>query len=172
MSSISIHTKHNASLHAPHGRNPGDGIQAHTQRSRTYRNSPPECISQTYLWQLQKFGEWTAKLAAEGKLIWSDLLHPTSKGARVVTDASGQTSVQHGPFEGSIAGGYVILNCTDLNEVIKIVESVPEKMPNSGVEIRPIMGLSDLGDMTEEQKNHAKQMRELMRKNAEALGTH
>lgn len=56
--------------------------------------------------------------------------------------------------------------------MIKIVESVPEKMPNSGVEIRPIMGLSDLGDMTEEQKNHAKQMRELMRKNAEALGTH
>lgn len=52
------------------------------------------------------------------------------------------------------------------------MESVPGKMPNSGVEIRPIMSLSDFGEMTEEQKGHAKQMRELMRKNAEALGAH
>jgi hypothetical protein len=59
-----------------------------------------------------------------------------------------------------------------LQEVVGIVESVPEKMPNSGVEIRPIMSLADFGEMTEEQKGHAKMMRELMRKNAEALGTH
>lgn len=52
------------------------------------------------------------------------------------------------------------------------MESVPGKMPNSGVEIRPIMSLSDFGEMSEEQKGHTKMMRELMRKNAEALGAH
>lgn len=46
-------------------------------------------------------------------------------------------------------------------------------MPNIGVEIRPIMGFSDFGElageMTEEQKGHVLMMRELMKKNGEVI---
>jgi len=80
------------------------------------------------------------------------------ESARVVTDASGNVSVQHPPFEGVSLGGYAVINAADLNEVIELVKASPAKMPNTGMEIRRVVDLDEL-PIPDEHKAKAKALR-------------
>ena len=71
--------------------------------------------------------------------------YPASQeAARVLTDASGNQSVQNGPFEGPSLGGYSIINVQDITEATDLVKSFPYKVTGRGIEIRRIVDLNDL----------------------------
>jgi hypothetical protein len=113
-------------------------------------------------------------------------LYPTSKeAARVLTDKSGNQTIQKGPFDGPSLGGYSVITAADLNEATELVKTFPYKMPGSGVEVRRIVEFKDL-PIPDEGKAKAKELRwvlwidiyrinrwsagrELMAKNAAAL---
>lgn len=63
---------------------------------------------------------------------------------RVLTDASGNVSVQEGPFDGPSLGGYGILNVASIDEAVEIVKGFPHHQPGSGLEIRRIINISEL----------------------------
>lgn len=86
-------------------------------------------------------------------------LFPTNKEAvRVITDKSGNTTVQNGPFDGPSVGGYVVLNVADINEAVELVKSFPNKPEASGVEIRRIVNINDM-PVPDEVKAKAKHLR-------------
>jgi len=116
---------------------------------------------------IKPIAEYHEQLARSGKLIWADSLYPSSQGARVITSESGQTSVQKGPFDTPSPGGYSVFNAASLDEAIEIVKSGPQR-PASGCEIRQIASMEEF-PIPEEHKAKAREVRELMGKNAAAL---
>ncbi|KAF2404450.1 hypothetical protein EJ06DRAFT_205165 [Trichodelitschia bisporula] len=111
---------------------------------------------------------YSKKLAESGKLIWGEALYPTAKGARVLTDESGNTTVQKGPFEQRSVGAYSVLNADSLDEVVDIVKNHPLHTPGSGIEIREIVNLADI-PLPPAEKGKVDELRALMTKNAQAL---
>jgi hypothetical protein len=86
-------------------------------------------------------------------------LYPASKeAAHVLTDASGNQTVQNGPFHGPSFGGYSVITAADLNEATELVKTFPYKMPGSSVEIRRIVEFKDL-PIPDEGKAKAKELR-------------
>jgi hypothetical protein len=75
-----------------------------------------------------------------------------------LTDASGNTTVERGPFPGPSVGGYAIVNVADLNEAIELVKAFPLKQPGQGVEIRKIVDV-DASPLPADVKAKAKQLR-------------
>jgi len=110
--------------------------------------------------------EYNEKLAQDGKLIWADVLYPSSQGARIITSESGETSVQKGPFDQGV-GAYAVLTAGSLDEALEIVKGSPLRK-SSGCEVRQIVNLDEI-PLPEAQKGKAKEMRQLMRQNAAKL---
>jgi hypothetical protein len=110
--------------------------------------------------------DYNEKLAREGKLLWADGLYPTSLGARIITNESGESTVQKGPFEQSV-GGYAILTAGSLDEAVNIIKSSPLRK-SSGLEIRQIADIEEF-PFPEEQKANARELRKVMQQNAAKL---
>jgi hypothetical protein len=127
------------------------------QSPHTFTNSTNK------LAELKPISDYSEKLARDGKLIWGDALYPSSLGARVMTNESGETTVQKGPFDQGV-GGYAVLTAGSLEEAIDLVKSGPLRK-NNGAEIRQIASLDEL-PVPEEQKAKAKELKKLMRENA------
>jgi len=118
--------------------------------------------------QMSEMMGYQQKIAESGKLVWAERLYPTTKEAvRVLTDASGNVSVQEGPFDGPSLGGYGILNVASIDEAVDIVKGFPHHQPGSGLEIRRIINISEL-PLPEEILSKQKALRDLMKKNAAA----
>ena len=118
---------------------------------------------------MQQVGKFNHGLAAEGKLIWADILKPSSDGARVLTDASGTSTVQKGPFTDKVAGGYALISAGSLDEVLELVKTYPSE-PNTGVEIRQVMSVDagDYGNVPASANEKAKMLRQTLKKNIQA----
>lgn len=113
--------------------------------------------------------DYNEKLAKAGKLVWADVLLPSSQGARLIAEADGSLKTIKGPFEHT-TGGYAILTAKDLDEAIALVKAGPTNPQHAGrgLEIRQIVDLESL-PVPEEVKAKGREMRELMKKNAQAL---
>jgi hypothetical protein len=86
-------------------------------------------------------------------------LYPVNKDAvRVATDASGNVSVNPGPFEGPSLGGYGILNVASIDEAVELVKGFPNRQPGAVVEIRRIIDLNEM-PMPDDVKAKAKGIR-------------
>jgi hypothetical protein len=116
--------------------------------------------------ELKPIQEYTEKLANQGNLIWADALHPSSQGVRIITDQSGSTTVQKGPFDQGI-GGYSVLNVASLEQAIELVKSGPMRKGN-GLEIRQIINAEDF-PIPEEAKAKGRELRKKMQANAAKL---
>jgi hypothetical protein len=116
--------------------------------------------------ELKPIHEYNEKLAHDGKLLWADGLYPTSLGARIITNESGEATVQKGPFEQSV-GGYAILTAGSLDDAVNLIKSGPLRK-SSGLEIRQIADLEEF-PIPEEQKAKARELRKEMQQNAAKL---
>jgi hypothetical protein len=88
--------------------------------------------------------ELTESLREAGLLVANGRLHPTDS-ATTVRSRNGETELTDGPFAVTkeILGGYYLLECSDLDEALKIAERVPLTRYGS-VEVRPVMSPEEL----------------------------
>ena len=94
--------------------------------------------------QLPVWLELNESLAKAGLLVAGDRLHPTEM-ATTVRVRDGETEVTDGPFAVTkeVLGGYYLLDCSNLDEALKVAARVP--LANFGsVEVRPVMDLSQV----------------------------
>ena len=84
------------------------------------------------------------KLAAEGKLLDSNPLHPVT-AATSVRVREGKRQITDGPFAETTEqlGGYYLLDVDNLDEAIAIAASIPPAKKGT-VEIRPLFPLPEL----------------------------
>lgn len=100
---------------------------------------PGEAEFDTYM------GQWKAVDKAykdEGVLVGGEALEPSSTATRMRL-RGGKTETMDGPFAETKEqlGGYYLLDCKDLDEVIKYASMLPVR-DTATVEIRPLMDLS------------------------------
>jgi hypothetical protein len=96
-----------------------------------YENFSPEDMQA----ELQKWNNWIAGIAAQGKLIATDALYPTGKIVKgmehIVTD---------GPYTEAkeIVSGFMLLKADSIEEAIELSKGCPMYEYDSVVEIRPV----------------------------------
>ena len=88
--------------------------------------------------------ELNESLHEAGLLLASGRLHPT-ESATTVRSRNGETELTDGPFAVTkeILGGYYLLECSDLDEALKVAERVPLARYGS-VEVRPVMSPEEM----------------------------
>jgi len=88
--------------------------------------------------ELQKWGEYTERLAASGCLRGGEALQPTST-ATTVRVKDGKTLVTDGPFAETKEqlGGFYLVECADLDDAIRWAAQIPS-VGRGPVEVRPI----------------------------------
>src|ERR1044072_3970827 len=76
------------------------------------------------------------ELGKAGVMLAGEGLHPSSKGARVIFDSKGQTSVIDGPFAETkeLVAGFWLWKCASLDEAIGWLKKAP--FEGGEVEIR------------------------------------
>jgi hypothetical protein len=119
---------------------------------------------------MQMFAEmdrFKDELLDAGVLQAAEGLHPSSKGARVRFDGAKRTVID-GPFPETkeLVAGYFIWKVNSLQEAIDWVKRAPHGGGDAEVEIRPIFGAEDFGELTPEMKEEDERQRERMAKNA------
>jgi len=96
-----------------------------------FANLSPEDIQA----EIQKWNNWIGGIAAQGRLIATEALHPTGKtvsgSSHVVTD---------GPFtEGKeIVGGFLLLTAESIEEAVELSKGCPIFESEGRVEVRQI----------------------------------
>jgi hypothetical protein len=96
--------------------------------------------------ELAEMGAYNEELAKAGVLLAGEGLHPSSKGARVRYDGSGNASVVDGPFAETkeLVAGFWILEVSSPEEVLEWVKKAPFR--DSEVEVRQVFSADDFGD--------------------------
>ncbi|HMF76002.1 MAG TPA: YciI family protein [Bryobacteraceae bacterium] len=97
---------------------------------------------------LTEMGRFNEELVKAGVMLAGEGLHPSSKGARVRFNGENR-SVIDGPFAETkeLVAGFWIWQVKSMAEAIEWVRRCPNPMPGeSTIEIRPVMGLEDLGE--------------------------
>jgi hypothetical protein len=96
--------------------------------------------------ELAEMGAYNEELAKAGVLLAGEGLHPSSKGARVRYDGSGNASVVDGPFAETkeLVAGFWILEVSSREEVLEWVKKAPFR--DSEVEVRQVFSADDFGD--------------------------
>jgi len=94
--------------------------------------------------ELPLWTEYLGNLAKAGLLVGTDRLYPVDT-ATTVRVRDGETGLTDGPFAitKEVLGGYVMLECADLDEALKHAARAPIARFGS-VEVRPVMDLTGL----------------------------
>jgi hypothetical protein len=94
--------------------------------------------------ELPLWFELTESLKEAGLLIDTGRLHPVS-AATTVRVRGRETELTDGPFAVTkeVLGGYILLECRDLDEALEQAERVPLARYGS-VEVRPVMDVSEV----------------------------
>lgn len=113
---------------------------------------------------LTEMGNFNDELIKAGVMVSGEGLHPSSRGARVNFDKSGNVRVVDGPFAETkeLLAGFWIWNLKSKEEAIEWVKRVP--MPMMGgeaeIEIRQIFDMEDFGEaMTPELREQEERQR-------------
>ncbi len=109
-------------------------------------------------------GNFNDELIKAGVMLSGEGLHPSSRGARVYFDKSGNVRVVDGPFAETkeLLAGFWIWKVASKEEAIAWVKRVP--MPMAGgeaeIEIRQIFDMEDFGEaMTPELREQEERQR-------------
>jgi hypothetical protein len=96
--------------------------------------------------ELTEMGAYNEELVRAGVMLAGEGLHPSSKGARVRYDGSGNASVIDGPFAETkeLVAGFWILEVSSREEVLEWVKKAPFR--DSEVEVRQVFSADDFGD--------------------------
>jgi hypothetical protein len=96
--------------------------------------------------ELAEMGAFNEELAKAGVMLAGEGLHPSSKGARVLFDKDGSSTVVDGPFTETkeLIAGFWILEVSSREEVIEWVRKAPFK--DDEIEIRQVFTADDFGD--------------------------
>ncbi len=99
-----------------------------------FRPSPEEMQA-----EMQKWNQWIAGIAAQGKFVGTEALMPFGK----LVKANGSV-VTDGPYtEGKeIIGGYSIVSAENLDEAIALAHGCPIFDVNGTVEVRPVVNFN------------------------------
>jgi hypothetical protein len=94
--------------------------------------------------EMEAFNE---QLAKAGVMVAAEGLKPSAAGKRVAFDEVGGSTVLDGPFAETkeLVAGYMIWEVSSLEEAIQWVRRGPVR--NSVVEVRPIYGPDDFGEV-------------------------
>jgi hypothetical protein len=86
---------------------------------------------------IEKYGAWTGKLAAAGKLVGGQKLK--EEGGKAVTRAGDRLSIVDGPYAETkeVVGGYFIVKADNYDEAVKLASDSPH-LPFGRVEIREV----------------------------------
>ncbi|MGH2788434.1 MAG: YciI family protein [Actinomycetota bacterium] len=92
---------------------------------------------------MDEWTDYTADLVKRGVMESGEALEPTHT-ATTVRLRNGETLTTDGPFAetNEVLGGFYLLNCKDLDEVIELAAACPGAR-NGSIELRPI---TDLGE--------------------------
>jgi hypothetical protein len=95
---------------------------------------------------LEAMGAFNEELVKAGVLLDGDGLRPSSHGARIQFDATGDPTVVDGPFTETkeLVSGYWVLEVSSREEAIEWVKKAPFR--GAEVEIRPFSTAEDFGD--------------------------
>lgn len=97
----------------------------------------------------EAMGKYNEQLVNAGIMKMGEGLRPSSAGKRVAFDGDRRTVID-GPFAATseLVAGFWLWEVKDMDEAIAWVRRCPNPMPGpSEIEIRPIMDLSDFGDV-------------------------
>ncbi|HVG25401.1 MAG TPA: YciI family protein [Thermoanaerobaculia bacterium] len=110
---------------------------------------------------LTDMGNFNEQLVNAGIMQAGEGLHPTSKGARVRFTGN-ETTVEHGPFDGSHIAGFWLWKVKSMDEAIEWVKRCPNPYGEDGVvEIRPVFEAEDFGaEFTPEAREQEERLRE------------
>lgn len=92
--------------------------------------------------EMQKWGAYTAGLAAKNAMLGGEALLPTAT-ATTLRLQNGNIVTTDGPFAETkeALGGFYLLEAKDLDEAIALAKDIPS-LPNGGsIELRPVMEL-------------------------------
>ncbi|MEX5746736.1 YciI family protein [Massilia sp. X63] len=99
---------------------------------------------------LTEMGRFNDELIKAGVMLAGEGLHPSSRGARVHFDKSGNVHVIDGPFAETkeLLAGFWIWQLRSKEEAIAWVKRVPMPMKSgeAEIEIRQIFDMDDFGD--------------------------
>jgi hypothetical protein len=89
--------------------------------------------------EMQKWNQWIAGIAAQGKFVGTEALMPFGKQVK----ANGSV-VTDGPYtEGKeVIGGYSIVSAANLDEAITLAHGCPIFDVNGTVEVRPVVNFA------------------------------
>jgi hypothetical protein len=87
---------------------------------------------------IKEYGEWAAKLRAEGRLVSGEKL--ADDRGKVLRDKQGKVTVTDGPYAESkeIVGGFFIIAAKDYDEACSIARGCPHLKYYGRVEVRQI----------------------------------
>jgi hypothetical protein len=76
---------------------------------------------------VEQMGKYNEELVKAGVLLAGDGLHPSSRGARVTFDSTGNVTVTDGPFSDAneLVAGYWLIQVSSKAEAIEWVKRVP-----------------------------------------------
>lgn len=92
--------------------------------------------------EMQKWGAYTASLAARNAMLGGEALQPTAT-ATTLRLQNGSLVTTDGPFAETkeALGGFYLLEARDLDEAIDLARGIPNLPVGGAVELRPIMEL-------------------------------
>jgi hypothetical protein len=86
---------------------------------------------------LEKYGDWTAKLAQTGKLVGGQKL--MDEGGKLMTKSGDRLTVVDGPYSETkeVVGGYFVIKAAEYEEAVQIASDLPH-LPFGRVEVRQV----------------------------------
>ena len=86
---------------------------------------------------LEKYGDWTGKLAAAGKLAGGQKL--MDEGGKVMSKSGDRLAIVNGPYSEAkeVIGGYFVIKAADYDEAVQIASDSPH-LPFGRVEVRQV----------------------------------
>ncbi len=93
---------------------------------------------------MQDYREFTQSIVKSGQFRAGGQLQPTST-ATTVREKAGKRAATDGPFAETKEqlGGYYLVECKDLDEVLAIAGRIPSVAIGGAIEVRPLMPMSD-----------------------------
>jgi hypothetical protein len=106
-----------------------------------YADRPPEDMQEA----MKAWDAFTNEAIEAGVHLGGEGLQPSATATTVKIQESGEPIVSDGPFAETKEqlGGYYLLDCTDLDEVLEWAKKIP--MPGGTVEVRPVMDYDAAG---------------------------
>lgn len=87
---------------------------------------------------LEKFGAWSQKMAAEGRLVGGNKL--AERGGSVLRKDGAKLQVKDGPFVETkeVLGGYFIIDARDYAHAVQACEDHPAFLYGASIEVREV----------------------------------